>query len=280
MSFLRSLAAVLVAASSVLAALGCAPPGLDAVVEDTTESEDAAVAFEVLDARKDDAEAGLTVLRSKAAYLDHFGEDPPEGVSFNKHWVLHYAMGTQPTGGYGTAIASIEKAGSGNQRTLIVTTHDTVPGYGCMVTQALTSPQVTVRINKHNGATVKLDAQLVQDDCEPRDFCPLVRCNKGTYCDEDANACLPGPCDPERTDECGPGLACQNLLRCVTEPCPEDWRCHSAPDKPEDPCEGLDYDGTCEGTTVRWCEELEIHTLECGPDGACVEDASGFADCG
>lgn len=276
MSLLRSLAALLVAASSVLAAAGCAPPGVDTHVEDTTESEDAAVGFEVLDVRLNDAPAGLTVLKSAAAYRDHFGVEPPQGVSFQKHWVLHYSLGVMPTGGYATEIASIEKAGTGAQRTLIVTTLDTEPGPGCTVTQALTNPQIVVRINKHNGAAVKHAAEIARTDCGDHDFCPLVRCNKGLVCDEAQNACVPGPCDPDDADACGQGLACENHIRCVTAPCPEEWLCHFLP---EDPCQGLDYGGSCDGQTVRWCEEQAIQTLDCGPDGECFEDADGFADC-
>jgi len=276
MSLLRSLAALLVAASSVFAVVGCAPPGVGTNVEDTTESEDAAVAFEVLDVRLDDAPAGFTVITSKAAYVAHFGAEPPEGVSFKKHWVLHHSLGVMPTGGYATEIGSIEKAGTGDQRTIVVTTVDTEPGPGCNVTQALTNPQVVVRINKHNGATVKHASEIARTDCGDHDFCPLVRCAKGFVCDEAQNACVPGPCDPENPDECGVGQACQNLIRCITAPCPEDYRCHPVS---EDPCQGLDYGGSCDGQTVRWCEEQAIQTLDCGADGECFEDADGFADC-
>jgi len=274
MSMLKCLAALLVAASSALA-IGCAPPGtdIDTSVEDTTESEDAAVAFQVLDVQKSDSPPGLVVIKSKAAYQEFFGEAPPAGVKFNAHWVLHYSMGVQGTGGYGTEIVSIEKNGAGADRALVVTTADTHPGYGCQVTQALTNPQLTVRINKHSGAQVEHVGEYVQNDCVVQDFCPVVRCNMGTTCNEELNECSPNLCDPERNDECGPGLACQNLIRCVTTPCPEEFRCHQAP---TDPCMGYDYNGACEGQNARWCEDQELKTVECEE---CFVDDAGFADC-
>jgi hypothetical protein len=274
MSILRSLAALLVAAAATLA-VGCAPPGEDVgeTESDVAEGDEALdVAFVAIDARRSAADAGLTVIKSKGAYRDFFGSEPPADVQFNKHWVLHYSMGIMNTGGYGTEITSIEKVGSGQDRRLVVHTVDTSPGFGCFVTQALTNPQVAVRINKHNGADVEAAAEVSITDCSQENFCHRVRCANGYECDEAQDACVPRACDPEVENDCGPLMQCVNRIVCITTPCPADYRC-------EDPCAGLTYDGTCEGQTVRWCENLEIFEVTCEEPTTCGLDEAGFADC-
>ncbi len=281
MSIFRSLAALLVVASSALLAGGCAPSGGEGTAsEDTSDVEDGVVGFQLLDVRKSESPAGLTVIKSRSAYRQFFGAEPPQGVNFSAHWVLHSSMGVQMTGGYATEIESIDKVGSGSARRLVVTTENTSPGWGCMVTQALTNPQVTVRINKHPGATVESEIVDVSVNCEdPNDsFCTRVRCAKGTQCSEEERACVPASCDPSREgdlSDCGVGQECTNLIRCITAPCPEDFRCNALP---EDPCQGLDFNGECRDNAATWCEEGALQSLACGPDGTC-DASSGFADC-
>jgi hypothetical protein len=88
------------------------------------------------------------VIKSSAAFSDFFGEDPPASVDFKKQWVVHYSVGIKNTGGYKTEITKIEKTGASGKRTLLVHTRDSSPGPDCIVTQALTNPQVAVVINK------------------------------------------------------------------------------------------------------------------------------------
>lgn len=279
MDILRSLAALVVIASSALVAVGCAPPGdVGTGEEDVSEAEDAAVAFQVLDVRKSDSPAGLTVIKSKAAYRDFFDAEPPQGVNFNAHWVLHASMGVQSTGGFGIEITSIEKVGTGNSRSLVVTTENTSPGFGCMVTMALTNPQTTARINKHNGAGVEHVVEEVAVSCEdPNDsFCARVRCAKGTQCSEEERACVPASCDPTLEwpeSDCGAGQACTNLIQCITFPCPEDFRCNA------DPCEGLTYEGSCRGDAASWCEDGAIQSVTCEAGTCGIDPETLLADC-
>lgn len=275
MSILRSLAALLVAAATSLA-VGCAPSSPDVGSEEghAVESDEAlAVDFIALDVRKEEAEAGFTVLKSRQAYVDFFGAAPPADVKFNKHWVLHHSLGVMPSGGYGTEVTSIDKAGSGSNRTLTVTTADTSPGASCSVTMALTNPQATVRINKHNGAAVEHVAESIVTDCSAPNWCWTVRCANGYACDETVDACVPRECNPDVADDCGPNMVCMNQIRCITAPCPEKFTC-------VDPCGGLTYDGSCDGATVRWCDGGEILELTCDEGTSCILDDAGFADCG
>ncbi len=275
MSILRSLAAMLVAAATSLS-VGCAPPSAELGSEEANavESDEAlSVAFVSLDVRKDGAEAGLTVLKSKQAYVDFFGQAPPAEVKFSQHWVLHYSLGVMPSGGYATEVTSIDKRGSGSNRKLAVATADTSPGASCAVTMALTNPQATVRINKHNGASVEHAAEQVVSDCSAPNWCWTVRCANGYECDETVDACVPRACNPDVADDCGPNMVCMNQIRCITQPCPEKFTC-------VDPCGGLTYDGSCDGSVVRWCEEGEILELTCEEGTSCSIDEAGFADCG
>jgi hypothetical protein len=274
--FARTLAALLAAASMVFA-VGCAPAGEEPESQESdvvSNDEALDVAFEVIDARRDGADWGLTVIKSKQAYVDFFGSQPPSSVKFNKHWVLHYSLGVQGTGGYGTEVTSVERAGSGNDRKLVVTTRDTFPGPGCAVTQALTNPQVAVRINKHNGTPVEQVSDVETTDCSEPDYCHKVRCANGYECDETQDACVPRACNPESENDCGPNMVCMNQIRCITTPCPEDFRC-------VDPCGGITYDGTCNGdsSSVLWCDEGEILEYTCEAGTSCSVDDNGWYDC-
>lgn len=276
MSLARTLAALFAAASMVLT-VGCAPASEDPTSEESnvvSSDEALGVAFETIDVRKSDAEAGLTVIKSRQAYISFFGTTPPASVKFNKHWVLHYSLGVQPTGGFGTEIASVERTGSGSSKKLVVTTNDTFPGASCMVTQSLTNPQVTVRINKHNGMPVEQVANVVTTDCSEENFCWKVRCAQGFECDEQQDACVPASCNPDNENDCGSTMVCMNQIRCITTPCPEDFRC-------VDPCGGITYDGTCnaDSSSVVWCDQGEILEYACETGTACGVDDNGWYDC-
>lgn len=273
--FARTLAA-LVAAASMVFAVGCAPAGeTDAQESDVVSNDEALdVAFQTLDVRKNAADAGLTVIKSKAEYVAFFGTQPPSSVKFTSHWVLHYSLGVQGTGGYATEVTGIERTGTGKNKKLVVTTHDTYPGPGCMVTQALTNPQVTVRINKHNGTPVEQVSNVETTDCSRPNFCHTVRCAQGYSCDETVDACVPASCNPENENDCGPNMVCMNQIRCITTPCPEQYKC-------VDPCGGITYDGTCNGdsSSVLWCDEGEILEYTCEAGTSCGVDSNGWYDC-
>jgi len=275
MSLARTLAALIAAASMVLA-VGCAPGSDEPESQENLVSSDEAleVAFEAIDVRKTEAGPGLTVVKSRQAYRDFFGSEPPASVKFNKHWVLHYSLGVQSTGGFGTDIASIERTGSGSNKKLVVTTHDTFPGPLCTVTQALTNPQVAVRINKHNGTPVEQSADVETTDCSEENYCHKVRCANGYECDELQDACVPRACSPEIENDCGSTMVCMNQIRCITTPCPEMFRC-------VDPCGGLTYDGSCssDASSVFWCDKGEILEYTCEQGTSCSVDANGYNDC-
>src|SRR5262245_35704860 len=51
------------------------------------------------------------VIRSRRGYQDFFGHAPPASVDFSRQWVLFYAAGTKPTGGYQAHVAALVRAG-------------------------------------------------------------------------------------------------------------------------------------------------------------------------
>jgi hypothetical protein len=148
---------------ALVVALGCTagcvggPAGL--VSEDLTE-----IAFERLDVEKSAAPEGLTVLKSKSAFSSFFGQPPPPSVDFQRHWVVHLSAGMKSTGGYGIDVVRIVRTGSGSNRKLLVYGRATSPGPDCVVTQATTNPQLTVRINKQPNTPqrgLELESEIV-----------------------------------------------------------------------------------------------------------------------
>jgi hypothetical protein len=280
----------------------CAPATDLGDLEDADERAfELSLAFEELDVRKSAAQAGLTVITKTADYVAFFGEAPPAGVDFKKHWVLHYSMGVQSTGGYDANILEIEREGSGAGSSLVITTQDVSPGPMCLVTQALTNPQVTVKIKKQkktieiqqitestvtdcsqpNWCAAALCApgttcdELV-DACVGGDFCPVAKCANGYVCDEDQDACVGRPCDPNDALSCPSGMACENHIVCITWPCPADFRCAPASD---DPCQGIDWAGTCEGSTLKYCDAGQLVTIDCSPYDCGWNAGQSYFDC-
>jgi hypothetical protein len=286
-----------------LLGVGCAPDtGLDATDEATESGREAlSLPFVELDVTKADAPPGFTVIRKKAEFEAFFGQPMPAGLDFNKHWVLHYSMGVQPTGGYAARITSVERLGAGSQKRLSIGSLDVNPGPACMVTQALTNPQTTVRIAKQKS-NVAIDhynnfeltdcsepdfclsalcpegtqCDELSDSCIDNDFCPLVRCAKGMVCDEAANACVPGPCNPDEVGACPIGFACVNHVMCITQPCPEDFRCEAVLDE----CAAVGgYEGSCDGSVLRFCDQGEVHAYDCGSSKCGWNESMGYYDC-
>jgi hypothetical protein len=287
---------------AALTLFACAPEsGLP--TEDGAEDSDAALAlpFVELAVTKPAAPAGLTVITKKADYVAFFGTNPPADVNFNKHWVLHYSMGIQNTGGYDANITSVERIGSGANARLVIAEQAISPGPMCFVTQALTNPQVTVRISKQNK-TIAIDQNLsdeitdcsepnwcaaalcgpgttcdeLVDACVEEAFCPKVKCANGYACSEEENACVPRSCDPEVPNDCPSGMICHNPIVCITWPCPADYRCTPAP---ADPCQGIGWEGTCDGTTLKYCDTNELVTIECAPADCGWNSAQAYYDC-
>ncbi|MDI3285945.1 protease complex subunit PrcB family protein [Polyangium sp. 15x6] len=89
-----------------------------------------------------------TLLTSPRMYQTFVGSPPPEYLDFQREWVILYAAGTMPTGGYTADISYIGRSTDG--RTLTIETRLIEPGPHCFVTQALTNPYVLVRF-QHPG---------------------------------------------------------------------------------------------------------------------------------
>jgi hypothetical protein len=68
------------------------------------------------------------------------------------------------------------------------------------------------------------------------------------------------PCVPECDGaECGPDLCGGTCGSCPSgTTCGDDWTCVDAPQ-----CEGVTYEGQCEGTALVWCEGGQIQRMDC-----------------
>lgn len=91
-----------------------------------------------------------TLLTSARLYQAFVGSPPPEDLNFQREWVILYAPGTMPTGGYVADISYIGRSADG--RSLSIETRLYEPGPHCFVTQALTNPYVLVRFQRPDDA--------------------------------------------------------------------------------------------------------------------------------
>jgi hypothetical protein len=290
------------ACALVASFVGCAPQGPndpEADEEAAQGREPLSVPFEVLSFKKSAAPLGLTVIKTKAQFKSFFGVNAPSSINFNTSWVLNYSLGVKNTGGYTAEITNVDRVGSGSNKKLVVTTNEISPGPGCFVTQSLTNPQITVKINKQNGYVVDQVANASESDCSVPNWCasalcgpgtqcnetidacveeawcPKVKCANGYECSEEQNACIPRQCNQANPD-CPAGFACENHIVCITFPCPANYRCY-----PSDPCQGVDFAGTCQGSTLKWCDAQVLHTVDCSSYGVgCDWNASqSYYDC-
>jgi hypothetical protein len=282
-------------------AFACGSDEEAAQVAEATEVTELTLAE--LEVRKSEAPPGMTIITRKADFKAFFGQEPPAGLSFNKSWVVHYSMGVQGTGGYIATIPSVQRLGKGATAKLVVHAADEVPGSHCRVTESLTNPQITVTIPKQKkNIAVELDTiQNVRDCSEPdwcaaalcgpgtmcneledacveEAFCPKVRCANGYYCNEDVDACVGRPCDPAglEGEACPDGMVCENQIACITTPCPAQYACEPAP---ADPCNGIDWAGTCEGTVLSYCDANELIVVDCDPASCGWRSSQGYYDC-
>jgi hypothetical protein len=256
-SVARSFAALALVVSACFApAIGCGG-GEDAGAA-SEDIQDASIAFEVIDAERQDAEAGLTVLKNTADYKAFFGASPPSSVDFKKHWVLHYSLGEKPTSGFAVEVVAVKATGSKSARTVVVELLETEPAADCVLAQAFETPQVAVRINKQTAKKVIVDAQAELAECSSSEACAGLPC--GASC---------SPCDPGDIDCVAPAV----LMFCGA-----DGSCST--DEPS--CDG--GGGACGDAT---CGEGEYCCNEscgvCAPfGGACTQEVCepGGAACG
>lgn len=154
--------------------------------------------------------AARAVITSRAQYVAIVGHPPPVPVDFTREWVLFYGAGTRPTGGY---VASIERVGvSSWGPTLLVSTKLVSPGEDCVVTQALTNPQVFARITRPTPRPyfVRWFHRFETRDCSTPTS-PMCGGIAGIPC-PGAGTCVDDP-----SDECDPqqgGADCGGLCRC------------------------------------------------------------------
>jgi len=150
-----------------------------------------------------------TLIRTARGYESYFGHAPPARVDFSREWVIFYAAGTKPTGGYDASVLALLRSGG----TLIAITELVSPGAGCAVTQALTSPHVLVKFPAQAGSVASFFKQDRAQDCPPGG-CAAVLCPAGSTCDPTTGKCGPAPV------RCGglAGIACPGFGRCVDDP--------------------------------------------------------------
>jgi hypothetical protein len=86
------------------------------------------------------------VITTPQSYRTVLGAAPPTDLDFDREWVVLYAAGTKPTGGYEAHIARIVRSPAA--RTLTVETRLVTPGPRCFVTEALTNPYVVARFRR------------------------------------------------------------------------------------------------------------------------------------
>lgn len=112
--------------------------------------------------------AGEVVARSRAewdaAWRDHEGPgDPPavDGVDFADSMVVGLFAGQRPTGGIRVLPATVKREGSH----LYAVAYEVVsPGKGCMVSQALTSPFLVMRVPAAPQVTFSSNERA--EDCQ------------------------------------------------------------------------------------------------------------------
>ncbi len=145
----RWLGCLAMALAPLAAISGCAEDELEEPLADAAPlspaSEERSVPFVKIEARVSARQPGelSRLITSREQYRALLGSEPPADIDFGQHWVVYYAAGVRPTGGYEARIADIRIARNG--RTLLITTQLVEPGPGCIVTQALTHPHVLVR---------------------------------------------------------------------------------------------------------------------------------------
>jgi len=151
-----------------------------------------------------------TLIRTSRGYQSFFGHAPPATVDFSREWVIFYAAGAKPTGGFDASVLALLRL----DRTLIAITQLVSPGASCPVTQAFTNPHVLVKFAAQPGTWASFFKQDRTQDCPPTDACAAVQCQAGSVCDPATGTCGPAPV------RCGgiAGIACPGVGRCIDDP--------------------------------------------------------------
>ena len=276
MNIIRALLVSLALVSTT--AVGCSSEEPGEASEDMTQS----IAFEELDIQKPNSPAGLTVIKDTQSFVDFFGQPPPSDVRFSSHWVVHVSAGMKNSGGYDIDIMRIGKTGTGSNRTLVVYGLETSPGLDCAVTQAITNPQITVRINKQ-ASTPQSSLDLAKEE---------VPCSTSACCDpaskppafEPTECCL-GADGPQWVST-GSAHPCNDVQQAVAPVCEPTDCCDPAdrppPFEPLECCLGPDGPQWQSTGSAHPCNDLQQEvaptcsascdpTLICGQAFTCVD---------
>jgi hypothetical protein len=308
-----------------LGAAGCSPQDFDEVVGDVgdTTSQPAGMAIPFEEFTDDVGTRATTesriVIRTQQGYVSVFGHAPPAGVDFARQWVIFYAAGSKPTGGFDANILSITRAGD----KVLAVTELVSPGSGCAVTTSLTSPHVLVKFAAQPGTTLAFGKQNSTHDCDVTNACAAVLCPVGDKCVLGDVICVRAPCPPRATcvpdptvTRCGgiAGRPCPTGQTCVDDPgdsCDPNnggadcgGICVMSPPPPRDPCDGVDcaagshceshevlcVTAPCPASVAECVSDVfcgGIAGIKCPGMGRCADDpgdmcdpAHGGADCG
>ena len=234
-----------------------------------------------------------TLIRTAAGYQSFFGHAPPAGVDFSHEWVMFYAAGTEPTGGYEASFTALLRAGS----SLIAITQLVSPGALCVEPQLVTAPYALIKFPAQPGTSAQFYKSDSILDCAPG-MCAATKCPTGMECDpttgkcmcgpvcaiyceygnvQDVNGCPtctcnPPPSDPCATVKCAAGTHCDagkctpDAVSCggfTGKPCPGIGKCV---DNPNDSCDpnagGADCPGICS------CVQYVLCTTDSRFDGS------------
>ena len=118
------------------------------------------------------------LITSPAGYQAYFGHAAPSGVDLEHEWVIFYAAGAKPTGGYRAGIEAIDVVGDSLQ---IVTSLEQ-PGK-CPAAQVATAPTVLVKLAAQRTRNVVFqqnDTVALCDD--PTSPCAAILCGPNQEC--------------------------------------------------------------------------------------------------
>jgi hypothetical protein len=188
------------------------------------------------------------LLKTRDAYQTFFGHAPPAAVDFDREWVIFYAAGRKPSGGFEASVAALSRAGA----RLHAVTQLKSPGRDCVVTDAITTPHVLVKFRAQPEIT-SVDFSRVDTtvDCSPTtNPCAAILCRAGTHCELTPVTCVRAPCPPVAA--CVPdGPFCGGIAGIK---CPGSGTCV---DNPGDSCDprrgGADCGGICKCQVIADC---------------------------
>ena len=161
------------------------------------------------DVGKQAATESRALIRSSGGYQSFFGHAAPAAVDFSREWVMFYAAGTKPTGGYEASFLAVLHAGP----SLIAITQLMSPGANCGTTQAFTTPYALIKFPAQVGTSAQFYRQDDINDCVSG-LCAAVLCPTGSDCDPTTGKCVSGAA------RCGgiAGIACPGFGKCADDP--------------------------------------------------------------